>query len=75
MKIARIEAIRLFPSAINEAWTEDAYVWPSTIPCVLVMVSAEDGSYGLGEASSQVWYLGETAEQIESCIRLYHAAL
>ncbi len=75
MKIARIEAIRLFPTAIKEAWTEDAYVWPSTIPCVLVKVSAEDGSYGLGEASSQVWYLGETAEQIESCIRLYHAAL
>ncbi len=75
MKIARIEAIRLFPKAVKEAWADDAYVWPSTIPCILVKVSAEDGTYGLGEASSQVWYLGETTEQIESCIRLYDAAL
>lgn len=75
MKIAAIEALRLYPKAIKEAWTEDQFVWPSRLPSYLVKVTAEDGSYGVGEATSQQWYLGETAEQIESCIGLYHTAL
>jgi L-alanine-DL-glutamate epimerase-like enolase superfamily enzyme len=75
MKIARIEAFRLYPKAIKEAWIEDQYVWPSRPPAFLVKVTAEDGTYGVGEAASQVWYLGETAEQIASCIRLYDGAL
>ena len=75
MKIAAVEAFRLYPRAIKEAWDDDQYVWPSRLPCVLVRVSAEDGSYGVGEASSQQWYLGETAEQILSCIALYDGVL
>jgi L-alanine-DL-glutamate epimerase-like enolase superfamily enzyme len=75
MKIARIEAFRLHPKAIKEAWVEDEYVWPSRPPCLLVKLTAEDGAYGVGEAASQVWYLGETAAQIDSCLRLYDAAL
>lgn len=75
MKIARIECFPLHPSAIKEAWEEDEYVWPSTLPCFLVKVTTEDGLYGVGEAASQVWYLGESAEQIESCISLYDGVL
>jgi len=75
MKIAAIEAVRLYPKAIKEAWVEDEYVWPSRLPCFLVKVTAEDGTSGVGEAASQVWYLGETAEQIESCVRLYDQVL
>ncbi len=75
MRIARIEAVPLYPKAIKEAWVEDKYVWPSRPPCVLVKVTAEDGTYGVGEAASQVWYLGETARQIEACLGLYDAAL
>jgi len=75
MKIAAVEAHRLHPQAIKEAWDDDQYVWPSRLPCFVVKVIAEDGSHGVGEATSQQWYLGETAEQIESCLRLYHDAL
>ncbi len=75
MKIARIEAHRLYPKAIKEGWTSDEYVWPSRLPCFLVRVIAESGESGVGEVASQVWYLGETAEQIDSCIRLYDTAL
>ena len=75
MKIAAIESFRLHPKIIKEAWQEDEYVWPSTLPSFLVKVTAEDGTYGVGEATSQVWYLGETAEQMESFLDLYHDAL
>ena len=49
--------------------------WPSQPPAFLIKVSAEDGNYGIGEATSQTWYLGETAPQIEACIALYDQAL
>ena len=75
MKISSVEAFRLHPKVIKEAWTEDQYVWPSQLPSYLVKVSADDGRYGIGEATSQTWYLGETAEHIESCLRAYDRAL
>jgi L-alanine-DL-glutamate epimerase-like enolase superfamily enzyme len=75
MKIAAIDAFRLQPKVIKEAWVEDEYVWPSKMPSFLVKVTAEDGTYGVGEVSSQTWYLGETAEQIESFLGLYDQAL
>ena len=75
LKIAAVEAIRLHAKAVKEAWEEDDYVWPSRPPCFLVKVTAEDGRYGIGEASSQLWYMGETAEQIASCVALYDDAL
>jgi L-alanine-DL-glutamate epimerase-like enolase superfamily enzyme len=75
MKIAAIECFPLRPKVQKEAWTDDEYVWPSVLPCFIVKVSAEDGSYGVGEATSQVWYLGETAEQIAANIKLYDGAL
>ncbi len=75
MKIARIDAFRLYPRVIKEAWVEDEYVWPSRPPSFLVRVTAEDGQYGIGEITSQTWYLGETAEQIESNVVLFDGAL
>ena len=74
-RIARIEAFRLESRAIKEAWTEDEYGWPSSLPCLLVKVTADDGAYGIGEALAQHWYLGETAEQMIACVGLYERAL
>jgi L-alanine-DL-glutamate epimerase-like enolase superfamily enzyme len=75
MKIARIEAFRLFPKVIKEAWVDDEYVWPSQPPSFLIKATAEDGQYGIGEITSQTWYLGETAAQIEAAVALYDQAL
>src|SRR5271169_6856789 len=75
MKIAEVRAFRLFPKVIKEAWVEDEYVWPSQPPSFLVRVTAENGQYGIGEITSQTWYLGETAAQIEACIAIYDKAL
>jgi L-alanine-DL-glutamate epimerase-like enolase superfamily enzyme len=75
MKIAAVEGFRLYPKAVKEAWIEDEYVWPSRPPAFLVRITTEDGAQGVGEISSQVWYLGETPEQIASCIELYDQAL
>lgn len=75
MKIAEIKAFRVHPKAIKEAWDKDDYVWPSRPPSFIVRVTTDQGEHGVGEATSQVWYLGETAEQIESCLALYDEAL
>src|SRR5690349_8558426 len=66
MKIAEVRAFRLFPRVIKEAWVADEYVWPSEPPSFLVKVTVENGTYGVGEITSQTWYLGETAAQIEA---------
>ena len=75
MKIAGIEGFRLYPRAVKEAWVEDEFVWPSHPPSFFVKATAEDGTYGVGESASQQWYLGETADQIAECLRLYDGAL
>ncbi len=75
MKIAGIEAFPLYPKSIKESWNDEESVWDNSLPSFLVKVTADDGQYGIGEASSQVWYLGETSEQIEACARLYEDAL
>ena len=75
MRIAQVEAFRLYPRAVKEAWVEDEYVWPSRLPSFLVKVTSESGDYGVGEASSQQWYLGETTDQIAECLRIYNEAL
>ena len=75
MKIAQIEGFRLYPKAIKEAWLDDEFVWPSDPPSFLVKVTAEDGTYGIGESARQQWYLGETASQIAECLQLYDSAL
>ncbi len=75
MKIAKVEALRMYPKVIKEAWLDDEYVWPSQPPSFVIKVTAENGDYGVGEATSQVWYLGETAEHIQACVALYDKAL
>jgi len=75
MRIAKVEALRMYPKVIKEAWVDNEYVWPSQPPSFLVKVTAENGDYGIGEATSQVWYLGETAAHIEACVALYDNAL
>ena len=75
MKLAGVEAFRLYPKVIKEAWVEDEYVWPSQPPSFLIKATAEDGTYGIGEITSQTWYLGETAPQIAAAVELYDAAL
>jgi L-alanine-DL-glutamate epimerase-like enolase superfamily enzyme len=75
MEIAGLEWFRLHPKVFKEAWTEDEFVWPSRLPSFLVKVTSDDGRYGIGEATSQIWYLGETGEQIDACLRAYDRAL
>jgi L-alanine-DL-glutamate epimerase-like enolase superfamily enzyme len=75
MKVARIEAIQIFPKVVKDSWVDDEYVWPSQPPSFLIKATAEDGLYGIGEITSQTWYLGETAAQIETCVALYDKAL
>lgn len=75
MRIAAVEGFRLRPRLIKEGYGAAGSVWPGELPCFLVRVSAEDGTTGVGEATSQVWYLGETAEQIASVLALYDGAL
>lgn len=75
MKIAKVEAFQIFPKVIKEAWVDDEYVWPSQPPSFVIKATAENGEYGVGEATSQTWYLGETAPQIASCVELYDNAL
>jgi len=75
MKIAEIKWFALEPVAVKEAWAEDQYVWPSHPPSYIIRVTAEDGTYGIGEVTSQTWYLGETAAQLASFLALYDRAL
>jgi len=75
MKIAKVEAFRIYPKVIKEAWVDDEYVWPSQPPSFVIKVTAENCDYGVGEATSQTWYLGETAAHIEACVGLYDRAL
>ena len=75
MKIASVESFRLYPKAVKEAWIDDEFVWPSQPPSFFVKVTAEDGTYGVGESTSQQWYLGETAEQMAGLFSLYDQAL
>lgn len=74
-KIASVEAFPVYPRSVKEAWEDDDFVWPSRLPCLLVKVTAEDGTYGIGEAATQVWYLGETVAQMTSVVTLYGGAL
>jgi len=77
VKIAQIDAYRLFPRFIKETWGSDEVrpVWPRSPINVLVRITAEDGTYGIGEIATQERYLGETAEQVLSCVRIYAEGL
>ncbi|MGF7162545.1 L-alanine-DL-glutamate epimerase-like enolase superfamily enzyme [Rhodoligotrophos appendicifer] len=73
-KISQLDFIEIKSTSIKESWDENS-VWAPTLPCFIVRVTAEDGTEGFGEVASQTWYLGETSEQIRSCLTLYASRL
>lgn len=75
MKIVAIDYWQLPCRSLKESWDSDESVWPSAPPSYIVRITSEDGLIGVGEATSQVWYLGETSAQMTSCLRLYAGAL
>jgi L-alanine-DL-glutamate epimerase-like enolase superfamily enzyme len=74
VKIASLEYIELRPNAIKESWDSES-IWSPIIPSFIVRLTSDDGTVGVGEATSQVWYLGETAAQISSTLDLYRKRL
>ena len=75
MKLASIEAIRVYPRVVKEAWVDDEFVWPSQPPSFIIKATSEDGLYGIGEITSQTWYYGETAAHLDACVSLFDDAL
>ncbi|MBT3401562.1 MAG: mandelate racemase/muconate lactonizing enzyme family protein [Rhodospirillaceae bacterium] len=75
MKIAKVEAHRIYSTAKKEAWEDDEFIWPSTSPAYLVRVLTEDGAEGVGEMVTQPWYFVETKGQMEECVRMYDEVL
>ncbi len=73
-RIADIDHVELYPSAIKESWDSES-IWSPVLPSFIIRVTAEDGTVGVGEATSQVWYLGETAAQMTSVLDLYRKRL
>ncbi|TGS71671.1 hypothetical protein EN844_01390 [Mesorhizobium sp. M3A.F.Ca.ET.201.01.1.1] len=74
-RIASIDAWRIPTISEKETWDSESSPWP-TIPInFLIKVTLESGECGVGEVSSQLWYLNETPEQILSAIRQYDSAL
>jgi L-alanine-DL-glutamate epimerase-like enolase superfamily enzyme len=73
-KIADIEFVELNPKAIKESWDEKS-IWSPVLPCFIVRITADNGTAGHGEATSQVWYLGETAQQIAATLAIYRKHL
>ena len=74
----KITSIDLFPVWLQvkkEAWTKDEYVWPSQVPSVIVRVNTNEGLYGLGEATSQLWYFGETRSHLIESLRILERQL
>ena len=69
-KIESVEFVRLYPITFKESWGKDS-IWPGSPPCFIVRITAENGIYGVGEISSQPWYLGETAEHLAASLKLY----
>lgn len=75
MKIVALDHWKLPCRSVKESWDSDESVWPGAPPSMIVRITSEDGITGAGEATSQVWYLGETAGQIAGCLRLYAEVL
>ncbi|RVI99539.1 hypothetical protein CN193_20400 [Sinorhizobium meliloti] len=73
--IADIQAWRIPTISIKETWGSDKSPWPTTPINFFVRVTLENGVFGVGEISTQLWYLNETPEQVTSAIGLYNACL
>jgi L-alanine-DL-glutamate epimerase-like enolase superfamily enzyme len=70
IKISDVSFLQIQPIGFKESWSSES-IWSPVIPCFIIRITAENGVVGYGEASSQVWYLGETAEQIASLLHIY----
>ncbi|MFQ5793498.1 MAG: mandelate racemase/muconate lactonizing enzyme family protein [Candidatus Bipolaricaulia bacterium] len=75
MKISNIDKFPLMLPAKKQGWTEDEFVWPSQTPSVIIRINTDKGISGVGEATSQVWYLGETQEHMLKLIELFEQRL
>ncbi|WP_414953704.1 mandelate racemase/muconate lactonizing enzyme family protein [Caballeronia eucalypticola] len=62
-------------SSIKETWDSEDSPWPTSPINFLVRVTLQSGMYGVGEISTQLWYLNETPEQILSIIAAYDRVL
>jgi L-alanine-DL-glutamate epimerase-like enolase superfamily enzyme len=74
IKISDVSFLQIQTIGFKESWSAES-IWSPIIPCFIIRITAENGAVGYGEASSQVWYLGETAEQIASLLHIYAARL
>lgn len=75
MKITSIEKFPLDLRSKKEGWADDEFVWPSKVPCVMIKMNTDQGVTGFGEATSQVWYLGETQEHILKVLDIFEERL
>ena len=75
MKITEIKRFPLKLKCKKVGWSEDEYVWPSRLPSVIVKISTDEGVTGVGEATGQLWYLGETLEHINRVIEIFEEVL
>jgi L-alanine-DL-glutamate epimerase-like enolase superfamily enzyme len=70
IKISDVTFLEIRPIGFKESWNAES-IWSPVIPCFIIRITTENGAVGYGEASSQVWYLGETSEQIASSLNIY----
>lgn len=75
MRIESVDKFSLMIPTQKGAWTEDEYVWPSKIPSVIIRMNTDKGVFGIGEGTSQLWYLGETLEHLIKLIELFEQKL
>lgn len=75
MKITKIKKYPLKLQCKKVGWAEDEYVWPSRLPSVIIKICTDEEVVGIGEATSQLWYLGETLEHIERLIEIFEEKL
>ncbi|MBZ9823569.1 mandelate racemase/muconate lactonizing enzyme family protein [Mesorhizobium sp. CA4] len=68
--IAEVKIWRIPTFSVKEEWRAEDSPWPTVPINFLVRVTLENGIFGIGEISTQLWYLNETPEQIQSAIQL-----
>ncbi|TPJ18894.1 hypothetical protein FJW04_06160 [Mesorhizobium sp. B2-7-3] len=73
--IAEVKTWRIPTFSVKEEWRSEESPWPTVPINFLVRVTLENGIFGIGEISTQLWYLNETPEQVQSAIQLYNDCL
>ncbi|MBS3787049.1 mandelate racemase/muconate lactonizing enzyme family protein [Candidatus Bipolaricaulota bacterium] len=75
MKITKIKKFAMRLESKKVGWSKDEYVWPSKLPSVIIIMETNEGISGVGEATSQLWYLGETLDHISRLIDIFSEKL